>query len=112
MEIIQKMVDTIIEAAEDIKAADITVLDVKDKTSIADYFILANGNNPTQIKAIGKNVEKAMAEIDKEIINRSGYDNPNWVVLDFGDVVLHIFHKDEREFYNLERIWEEMERKN
>ena len=111
MEIITEMVDTIIEAAEDVKASDIKTIDVRGKTSIADYFVLVSGSNPTQIKAIGHNVEKAMETLGKEKINRSGYDNPKWVVLDYSDVVLHIFDKGEREFYNLERIWEEMETK-
>ncbi len=104
---IEKQVEEIVRACEDKKAIDIKVLDLSMKSSVADKFVIASGNSSTQVKAISDSVEEAMDELTGENFIREGYSAGKWIVLDYTDVVVHIFHKDEREFYDLERLWEE-----
>lgn len=109
MEDIQKEVDLIIQACEDKKGIDIKAIDVSKRSSIADRFIIVSGNSDTQVKAISDSVEEAMEEYRQEQFPKEGYSAARWVVLDFNNIIVHVFHKDEREFYNLERLWEEEE---
>jgi ribosome-associated protein len=82
-------------------------------TTIADYFVIASGNSSTQVASIADEVENKMSEagFDK-IANKEGYNSARWVLLDYNDIIVHIFHKDEREFYNLERLWSQYSREN
>ncbi|HJV44389.1 MAG TPA: ribosome silencing factor [Bacillota bacterium] len=93
------------EIASDKKAGNVIILDIKGLSVIADYFVICHGNSSTQVQAITSELKKKMQEFGVEIKGVEGYDDARWVLLDLGDVVVHVFHKDEREFYNLERIW-------
>jgi ribosome-associated protein len=93
------------EIAEDKKAGNVVVLDLKGLSVIADYFVICHGNSTTQVQAITAELKKKMNEFGVDIKGVEGYDDAKWVLVDLGDVVVHIFHKDERDFYNLERIW-------
>lgn len=87
------------------KAEDITIIDVSDLTIIADYFIIASGRSTTQVKSI---CDEMIAEMEKQNfkpIRKDGYSAGRWIVVDYGDYLIHIFHKEEREFYNIERLW-------
>ena len=86
------------------KAEDVSILDLKELTSITDYFVIASGASDTQVKAI---VDAITDELEPEIKpwHREGYDNLRWVLLDFVDVVVHVFQRQVREFYDLERLW-------
>lgn len=94
-----------IRALEDKKAEDIKVIDISDVSVIADYFIIANGTNRSQIQALSDNVEETLGRAQIPLKQVEGYDNANWVLLDFHDVIIHIFDKENRLFYDLERIW-------
>lgn len=90
---------------EDKKAGNVTILDIKGLSVIADYFVICHGNSSTQVQALATELKKRMHESGIEIKNVEGYDDARWILVDLGDVVIHIFHKDEREYYNIERIW-------
>lgn len=100
-------------AIEDKKGIDMQVLDISKMTSIADYFVIVSGNSSAQVTSIADEVESKMfqAGFDK-VSNKEGHKSARWILLDFGDVIVHVFHKDEREFYNLERLWSQYEREN
>lgn len=90
---------------EDKKAGNVLVLDIQGLSVIADYFVICHGNSVTQVQALASELKKRMHETGVDVKGVEGYDNARWVLVDLGDVVVHIFHKDEREFYNIERIW-------
>jgi ribosome-associated protein len=94
-----------IKALEDKKAEDIKVIDISEVSVIADYFIIANGSNRSQIQAMSDNVEEVLGRAGYPVRQIEGYQNANWVLLDFNDVIIHIFDKENRLFYDLERIW-------
>lgn len=94
-----------IEALEGKKAEDIQVIDISEVSVIADYFIIANGTNRSQIQALSDNVEEALGRAGTPARQIEGYNTANWVLLDFGDVIVHVFDKENRLFYDLERIW-------
>jgi ribosome-associated protein len=93
------------EAAADKKARDIVILDIRGLSIIADYFVLCSGNSTTQVQAIAKAVKEKMDKRGLRIRGMEGYDDAKWVLIDGGDVVIHVFRQEEREFYNLERVW-------
>lgn len=100
-----EMAKLAIEALEDKKAEDIRVINISEVSVLADYFIIAGGNNPSQIQAMCNQVEEKLGRAGAPPKQIEGYDTANWVLLDFGDVIVHIFDKENRLLYNLERIW-------
>ena len=94
-----------VKALEDKKAEDIRVIDISEVTVIADYFIIATGTNRTQIQTLADHVEETLGRAGAELKQAEGYDSANWVLLDFRDVIVHIFDRENRLFYDLERIW-------
>lgn len=100
-----KTAKLIVAALEDKKAEDIKVLDISNISVMADYFILASGTNRNQIQAIADNVQEKLHKAGTNIKQIEGYDTANWVLLDYGDVIVHVFDKENRLFYDLERIW-------
>ena len=87
------------------KAEDITLIDVSELTIIADYFIIASGRSTTQVKSICDEMIVEMEKLNFKPIRKEGYNAGRWIVVDYGDFLIHIFHKEEREFYNIERLW-------
>lgn len=100
-----EMAKLTIEALEDKKAEDIKVIDISEVSVIADYFIIAGGTNRSQIQALCDNVDEKLGRAGFYLKQKEGYDSANWVLLDFGDVIVHIFDKENRLLYDLERIW-------
>lgn len=94
-----------IDALEDKKAEDIKIIDISEVSVLADYFIIAGGNNHSQIQALCNNVEEKLGRAGHPIKQVEGYDTANWILMDFGDVIIHIFDKENRLLYDLERIW-------
>ena len=92
-------------ALEDKKAEALTILDIHEVSVMADYFIIASGNNVNQVHALCDHVEKELAKQECHCRQTEGYQNGNWVLMDYGDFIIHIFDKENRLFYNLERIW-------
>jgi ribosome-associated protein len=87
------------------KAADVVVLDLKGLTSMADFFVVCSADSDTQTRAIADAVIDGMAGIGDRVWHREGYSEGRWVLLDFVNVVVHVFHKETRTFYNLEKLW-------
>lgn len=87
------------------KAEDVRVINVADLTILADYFILASGRSDTHVKSLCDDVQKFMFQSGKQQLRLEGYREGRWIVIDYGDTLIHIFHKREREFYGLERLW-------
>ena len=94
-----------VRAAESKKAADITVLDLREVTSFADYFIICTGHNPKQIQAISEEIGAQLGKRGEYPINVEGYDNADWVLADYGDFLVHVFSEKARSYYDLERLW-------
>lgn len=90
---------------EDKKAVDIEVIDINKLTSLADYFIICSGTSSTHIKAMADELEKGMELAGNKCLRKEGYESAKWILIDFGDVIVHIFQQDYREFYDIERIW-------
>jgi ribosome-associated protein len=95
----------IYKVLEDNKASDIKILYIGDLTVVADYFIIATGNSDTHVKALTDEIEKKLMEEGILVDHIEGYNWGKWVLMDYGDVIVHIFQQIEREFYNLERLW-------
>ena len=87
------------------KAEDIRVLGVSGITSIADYFLLASGGSANQVKSLSDYVEEELAKAGKTPIRTEGYQTGDWITLDYGDVLIHVFRREIRDFYDLERLW-------
>ena len=101
-----------VKALEDKKGEDITVIDISEISVLADYFIIAGGSNRSQIQAMADNVDEYLSKNGGSLKQIEGYDAGNWVLLDFQDVIIHIFDKENRLFYDLERIWRDGKRIN
>lgn len=87
------------------KGEDVVVLDVHHLTSITDCFVVASARNVLQVRAIAEEVEDKLSAQGIEPRRKEGYSDARWIVLDFNSVIVHIFHAEEREFYNIERLW-------
>ena len=100
-----EMTKLAIRALEDKKGEDIRVIDISQVSVLADYFIIAGGGSRNQIQALCDNVEEKLGRAGCPVRQIEGYDTANWILLDFGDVIVHIFDKENRLLYDLERIW-------
>ena len=96
-----------VDIASDKKASDIILLDIRDVTTIADYFVICSGNNSRQLRAIADAIDEQLGEQGANLLHREGVAESGWILLDFGDVIVHIFGPKEREYYRLERLWSE-----
>jgi ribosome-associated protein len=94
-----------VRAAESKKGVDIRVLDLRDVTSFTDFFVICSGTNSRQIQTIADEVTGRLKEAGELPSSMEGYDNAEWVLVDYGDYVVHIFSVQAREFYDLERLW-------
>ncbi len=92
---------------DDKKAKDIVALGVGHLTVVADYFVVASGNSAIQVRALANEVEEKLAEMGLEVRRREGIQEGRWVVLDYASVLVHIFHTEEREYYAIERLWDD-----
>ena len=99
------MAKAAIEALADKKAEDIKVIDISEVSVLADYFIIASGSNKSQIQAMIDNVDEKLGRLGYEKKQVEGYDAANWILMDYKDVIIHVFDKENRLFYDLERIW-------
>lgn len=101
----RELVMTAVKAADDKRAEDIMVLNMKGISLIADYFIICHGNSDKQVQAIAREIREKAEEQGYGLKRMEGFDEARWVLIDIGDVVVHVFHKEERSYYNLERLW-------
>lgn len=101
----KKMAMLACEALEDKKAIDIKVIDIEKISTLADYFIIASGANRNQVQAMADNVDEYLGKAGYQAKQTEGYSTANWILQDYGDIVIHIFDEENRLFYDLERIW-------
>lgn len=97
-------------AAEEKKAREIEVLELGEVTVIADYFVICSGQSSIQVRAIADAVREKMTEAGHGLLHWEGYENGRWVLLDFGDVIVHVFLEEERKYYDIERLWRDARR--
>lgn len=97
----------ITDVASDKKAGDVTLLDIGKVTTLADYFVIATGTSERQINAIAAGIQERMKEIGIRLLNHEGVPADGWVLLDYGQVIVHIFAPEQRDYYDLERRWQE-----
>lgn len=102
---IDERITIITNACIDKKAFDIKVLDIEGLTAVTDYFVIVSGNSTIQTITIADVVEEKMLEAGYEILGKEGHQSARWILLDFGDIIVHVFHREDREFYNLEKLW-------
>lgn len=101
---------TAARAAAAKQATDVTILDVQGLIVITDYFVIASGQTDRQVKTIVEEVEKAVRDLGQKPVRREGEADSRWVLLDYVDVVVHVFAEEEREYYDLERLWRDAPR--
>ncbi len=91
------------------KAKDISVLKVSGVTLLADYFVVCSGNSSTQVRALADGLEEALEEAGEKPFVKEGKQGLNWILLDYSDVIVHVFYQETREFYDLEKLWSDAE---
>lgn len=101
----EELIRAAVKILDSKKAEDIRVIEIRDLTIIADYFIIADGASVTQTRALADELEFRIKEMGREPRQVQGNNGSNWIILDYSDVVIHIFYKETRDFYNLERLW-------
>lgn len=107
MKKVDEKIKIIKKACEDRSGHDIEIIDISDKTTLSDYFIVVTGNTTIQVKAIHEEISAEMSDAGFDLQHREGYETRRWILMDYGDVIVHILHKDERDYYKLERLWKE-----
>lgn len=102
----EQKVQIIRDAMDELKAQDINVLTVSEKTQMTDYMVVCSGTSNIHIRAIADRILERLKEYDIKGIRREGYNEARWILMDFGDVVAHVFDPDDRAFYALEEFWQ------
>ncbi|NMA67471.1 MAG: ribosome silencing factor [Clostridiaceae bacterium] len=105
----QDILNTIFKALDDKKGKDIRVINISEITTISSYFVVASGTSVPHIKALADNVKEKLSEISVYPLKIEGYNSARWILLDYNDIVIHIFHQEDREYYELERLWQDGE---
>ncbi|MDQ0218232.1 ribosome silencing factor [Peribacillus cavernae] len=101
----RELLITAAKAADDKRAEDLIVLNMKGISLVADYFLICHGNSDKQVQAIARAMKEKAEEQGYPVKRMEGFDEAKWVLVDLGNVVAHVFHRDERSYYNLERLW-------
>ena len=107
MDSIKALLPVIKAAMLDKKANQIKILDISKISTIADYFVITNGDNVNQVQAIVDSVEEALGKLGHQPRAIEGYRNAGWILMDYGDIIINVFSKEDRLFYDLERIWKD-----
>lgn len=97
--------NAVIAAIENKNGGDIVAIDIGEKSSIADYFVIATGKNPAHVRAVVENIEETLEKQGVFVIRKEGLQEGRWAVLDYGAVIVHIFNNETRDFYSLEKLW-------
>ena len=105
MSIEKEMVRIACKALDDKKAKDIKIIDIRSISVLADYFIIADGSNRNQVQAMADSAEEALGKAGYDAKQIEGYQSANWILMDYKDIIVHVFSKEDRAFYDLERIW-------
>lgn len=102
-----KLLNIAVDAAENKKAEDIISLNMQGISDMTDYFVVCHGNNERQVQSIARAVKEAVHEQDIDVKRMEGYQDARWILIDLANVVVHIFHKDERPYYNIEKLYQD-----
>ena len=105
MNTINNTLKKVVDALEDKKAENIQLIDISEVSAVADYFVVTNGTNMSQIQALSDSVEEKLIVNEIRPRNIEGYNTANWILMDYNDFLVHIFDRESRGFYDLERIW-------
>lgn len=105
----REIADAIVKVLDDKSARDIKLLRVNDKTVVTDYFVICTANSTTQVKSLAGEIEFKLGEMGLSPAHVEGYDGSTWIAMDYLHVIVHIFHRDQREFYKLEKVWADAE---
>ncbi len=107
-----ELMKQIVNAADDRKAQDISILKIDELTTLCDYFVICSGTSTPHVNAIYEEIDEKLSETGVHPASKQGVGNPGWVLLDYGDVIVHIFNEASREFYSIERLWSDAEQIN
>ena len=106
----RELATKIAHKADDKKAEEILLFDMREITTVADYFVICSGSSNTQVQAIVRSIEDGLKEeVGSSPVRKEGLDENQWVVLDYADVLVHVFQSEKREYYNLEKLWGDAE---
>ena len=105
MEHSKEMVKLAVQALQDKKGEDVKIIDIREISVLADYFVIASGSNGNQVQAMADNVEEMLGKAGYVSAQIERYDSANWILMDYKDIIVHIFCREDRLFYDLERIW-------
>lgn len=106
----KELMENIVKVLDSKKAKDIRAIRIGDLTILGEYFVIATGTSSTQVKMLADEVDYQLGEKGVQSHRVEGYHSENWIILDYTDVIVHIFHEDTREFYDLERLWADGEK--
>ena len=106
----KELMENIVKVLDSKKAKDIRAIRIGDLTILGEYFVIATGTSSTQVKMLADEVDYQLGEKGVQPHRVEGYHSENWIILDYTDVIVHIFHEDPREFYDLERLWADGEK--
>jgi ribosome-associated protein len=103
----EQLVNEIVKGIQEVKGHEILTVDLRNiPNSVSDFFVICHGTSDTQVEAIARSVEDTVeAELDEKPVHKEGTENANWILLDYFNVVVHIFQRETREYYNLEKLW-------
>lgn len=104
---VEQMVKAAYDAIDDKLGQDIAIIKIGDVSSLCDYFVIATGSSSRQVKAIADSVEDKLTENGIEPRAKEGYETQSWILLDYGDIIVHVFDEENRGFYNLEKLWKD-----
>ncbi|MEG0181134.1 MAG: ribosome silencing factor [Paraclostridium sp.] len=107
MTTVEQMVKVIYDAMDDKLGKDISIINVGAVSSLCDYFVIATAGSTRQVKAIADNIEDELTKLGIESRGKEGYETQEWILLDFGDVMVHVFNEENRAYYNLEKMWKD-----
>ena len=107
---VEQMTKIVYDAIDDKLGQDISIINIGKVSSLCDYFVIATAGSTRQVKAIADNVQDALTEHGIEPRSKEGYESQTWILLDYGDVMVHVFDEENRGFYNLEKLWRDVPR--
>jgi ribosome-associated protein len=102
---VKELMELVVKTADDKRAENIAVLDMEGISLVADYFVICHGNSEKQVQAIARELKDVALENNIQLRRMEGFDHARWVLIDLGNVIAHVFHRDERSYYNLEKLW-------
>jgi ribosome-associated protein len=105
------LIDVVRDAAEEKKAEQIVTIDVSDRTILADTFVVMNGRSKVQTRAIADSIVERAEDQGYAVSRVEGYNDGSWILIDLGNTIVHVFTPDQRQFYNIERLWNEVEKR-